>query len=566
MYEPPEVYEPPGMASGAGALMLQRNPVFEPPGMVPSSDQAYLQLSGHQAYEITTDDFGGYERPVSLAGRDVNSYKQILYEELDVATGPRRPLPPPPPRFVAHRFSQTRRRLIIAMVAIAVLAAVAIGVGVSLANSPDSNQPGAAESSKKECLPGSEVNGGQCQHCRAGSVGNGTTACMPCSVRGTFVPSGSSGACASFLCADGTTDEDSNAATPCSACSAGTYVPAGSFGACSKFLCSLGTTDDDNDPATPCQETSTTTTTTTITTTTTATTTPTTTVTTTQTTTATTTATRTPATTATTTPTTTATTIPTTTATTTPTTTIKSTVAASTPTTLKPFHMTNCGKEGRNGPSHSQCSSAYANSDPLGYYQSTTNGIQQVKMPTDGRYRIEAVGARGGNAILSDYTSNGGFKGGLGTRVWGEFDLKAGTNLSVVVGQHGNYRPNGGGGAHGGGGGGGTYIWLTDNDQMPLIVAGGGGGASYASYAGLNAQLSESGASASPSGGSGGSNGAGGNGASQDSFGIGGGGGGWKSDGTCPYYSYICGRGKLGDFVGGQQRAGGYLEGGWFII
>ena len=109
---------------------------------------------------------------------------------------------------------------------------------------------------------------------------------------------------------------------------------------------------------------------------------------------------------------------------------------------MAPMRLTTCGQVGRFGPSDAQCRQTYANSDPSGYYQGTTDGIQQLTIPSDGRYRIEAVGARSAMAYL-----DGSYGYGSGARVWGEFDLKAGTKLSVVVGQRGNYRPNGGGGS-----------------------------------------------------------------------------------------------------------------------
>lgn len=45
------------------------------------------------------------------------------------------------------------------------------------------------------------------------------------------------------------------------------------------------------------------------------------------------------------------------------------------------------------------------------------------------------------------------------------------------------------------------------------------------------------------------------------SSGIGGGGGAWKQDGQCPFYNQICGKGKPGNFVGGQPIYNGYVEG-----
>ena len=229
-------------------------------------------------------------------------------------------------------------------------------------------------------------------------------------------------------------------------------------------------------------------------------------------------------------------------------------------TTDKPFMLTTCGKEGRTGPSDAQCRATYQNLDPEGYYQTTTNGIQEIKIPADGVYRIEAAGARGGYANLL----NPSYPGGLGAQVWGDFTLKAGTRLKVVVGQDGNYRPNTGGGSQGGGGGGGTFVWLA-NDDKPLLVAGGGGGCSYGSpsYMGEDGRADTSGGNSWPDGGAGGTGGRGGYGSPSSSSGIAGGGGGWYSDSSCPYYSHICGYGRTNNFVGGQQRTSGYMEGGF---
>lgn len=66
-----------------------------------------------------------------------------------------------------------------------------------------------------------------------------------------YVPSGSNGNCAAFVCPAGTSDDDLSPATPCVPCPLGHYTPAGVNGTCAAFACAAGWTDDDSNPATP---------------------------------------------------------------------------------------------------------------------------------------------------------------------------------------------------------------------------------------------------------------------------------------------------------------------------
>lgn len=109
--------------------------------------------------------------------------------------------------------------------------------------------------------------------------------------------------------------------------------------------------------------------------------------------------------------------------------------------------------------------------------------IQTWAVPNDGRYKIEAYGAQGGSlgSLGGSY-----HQGGKGAYVSGEFDLKVGEVLFILVGGAGQSKAWN---DWGGGGGGGTFVAKSTLDTTykllagfsqyvtPLIVAGGGGGA-----------------------------------------------------------------------------------------
>ena len=132
--------------------------------------------------------------------------------------------------------------------------------------------------------------------------------------------------------------------------------------------------------------------------------------------------------------------------------------------------FTNCGATGKNGPTLSNCTSAYSPSwtDNTNYFNVPSNaGIQYWTVPSSGTYTIEVWGAQGGNSY------NGTNSGGRGARMKGNFTLTEEEILKILVGQQGGQ--SNGTFYYGGGGGGGTFVAQSNNTA--LIVAGGGGGA-----------------------------------------------------------------------------------------
>jgi gliding motility-associated-like protein len=116
------------------------------------------------------------------------------------------------------------------------------------------------------------------------------------------------------------------------------------------------------------------------------------------------------------------------------------------------YTFTNCGATGRFGPTLAMCNGTYG----PGVVNVTTQGIQLWTVPVTGPYSVEVWGAQGG--------SDGGFMGGRGAYVKGEFNLVAGTVYKIVVGQTGT-NAGGGGGSH-----------FATNTNVPQISAGGGSG------------------------------------------------------------------------------------------
>jgi hypothetical protein len=161
-----------------------------------------------------------------------------------------------------------------------------------------------------------------------------------------------------------------------------------------------------------------------------------------------------------------------------------------------------------------------------------TGGIQTITVASTGTYTIEVAGAQGSSTPL------GGYQGGLGAIVKGDFVLAAGTTLQLVVGA----RPSGPAGNYDvGGGGGGSFVYASATDfplpAEPLLVAGGGGGGG-----GAGGSI----ASGSGAGGAAGTTGGGGPGG-------GGGGAGWLGSGDAG--TMCCGQGT--GARGGQQWGGG---------
>ena len=145
----------------------------------------------------------------------------------------------------------------------------------------------------------------------------------------------------------------------------------------------------------------------------------------------------------------------------------------------------------------------------------TTNGrkgrfgvIQSFTVPTTGRYKIKAWGARGGTHSYNYGYKPGTYYGGKGAFKEGIFTLTEGTVLRTVVGHRGGdsvelqtSKSTNKTAAElglsvaeraGTGGGGGSFVYTSSN--VLLLAAGGGGGAS-AGYNGVNGQAGPNGTS-----------------------------------------------------------------------
>lgn len=162
-----------------------------------------------------------------------------------------------------------------------------------------------------------------------------------------------------------------------------------------------------------------------------------------------------------------------------------------------------------------------------------TGTIEQWTAPTTSRYRITAIGGRGGDNI-------GGGLGGRGGIATGVFQLGSGTTLNLVVAGDGA----GFLGIYGGGGGGGGS-WVYGNGAgLPHLVAGGGGG----SYVSVNGNDAGSAAGA-------------GQGGSSFNYQADGG-AGWFSDGEASNYG--TGGKSRPSFAGGSRLPQPYGGGGCF--
>ena len=199
------------------------------------------------------------------------------------------------------------------------------------------------------------------------------------------------------------------------------------------------------------------------------------------------------------------------------------------------YTFTNCGATGKNGPLQANCDSEYSSTTLDGSVE-VSSGIQSWTVLSNGTYTIKAVGAEGG----IHGGGNGGFIGGKGASMQGEFSLISGQVIQIVVGQEGGSGSTSGVDQNennaGGAGGGGTFVFYNnygEENAMPLIAAGGGGGAESDNN-GVDAVTSTSGTAsiAGTSAGAGGVNGAhGAIGGAYWSY-HGGPGAGWKSRNT----------------------------------
>ena len=137
--------------------------------------------------------------------------------------------------------------------------------------------------------------------------------------------------------------------------------------------------------------------------------------------------------------------------------------------------FTNCGATGKNGPTLSNCTSAYSPAwvDNTDYFNVPSNaGIQYWTVPSNGTYTIEVWGADGGNG---DDNSSYHSLGGNGRKLKANFSLVQDAVLKILVGQSGGN--SAASGTNAGGGGGGTFITYSNN--TPIIVASGGNGGSW---------------------------------------------------------------------------------------
>ena len=155
--------------------------------------------------------------------------------------------------------------------------------------------------------------------------------------------------------------------------------------------------------------------------------------------------------------------------------------------------FTNCGATGKDGPTLSNCTSAYSPSwtDNTSYFN-VSNGIQYWTVPDDGTYRILAAGAKGGNANNYNYgtstphgspTSGGYTYENNGATMQGDFTLEKNWVIRILVGQRGLEHNTWGTGTadgfrRGSGGGGGSFVTKSPhtNEASILVIAGGGGG------------------------------------------------------------------------------------------
>jgi hypothetical protein len=193
---------------------------------------------------------------------------------------------------------------------------------------------------------------------------------------------------------------------------------------------------------------------------------------------------------------------------------------------FKSHIFTTAGKSGSIGPTLTEVKQAYSsvswaqNSDFLNMKK---QGIQEWKVPVTGNYKIQAIGAAGGNSDSF----------GKGRSIEIDTTLTKGDIVHILVGQKGgnetvyNFKQAGGGG--------GSFV--VKNGDTPIIVAGGGGGNSNNSYANSNASNEingNKGGNGSSIDGDGGINGGGGKGAKCiiGDGACGGGGGGFNENGT----------------------------------
>lgn len=214
------------------------------------------------------------------------------------------------------------------------------------------------------------------------------------------------------------------------------------------------------------------------------------------------------------------------------------------------WEFSNAGATGRMGPTESEIDAAYAGTNLENNVVINTQGIQEWTVPMSGTYLIHALGAQGGSC-----NSN---PGGLGADIQGEFNLNAGDDIHIAVGQMGL------GGNHSAGGGGASFIYNSATGEL-LIAAGGGGGRTYTNNGTPNALATNNGDVAGQAGTD---NSAGGGGSFSYDGGTAQGFGGHGfmngAEGGCGHYYASCdenqggfGGGGGGSWAGGRDGGGG---------
>ena len=212
------------------------------------------------------------------------------------------------------------------------------------------------------------------------------------------------------------------------------------------------------------------------------------------------------------------------------------------------LQFNNCGATGKDGPSQSNCNSAYSGTSLDGAV-TVYSGIQAWTVPADGTYTITAKGATGG---IHSGSYNPGFPGD-GATVVADIVLTQGDILYIVVGQKPTSTTSESHNGSAGGGGSWVYTGTSASNGIGgsglIIVGGGGGGSGHGSSSstggngkgGNNANSSNESANGESFGinaragtGSCGNKGTGqgGRGTLTSNYGGSGGGAGWSSDGN----------------------------------
>lgn len=139
--------------------------------------------------------------------------------------------------------------------------------------------------------------------------------------------------------------------------------------------------------------------------------------------------------------------------------------------TFTTFTFTNATITGISGPTLVQIRAAYSATSwtqTTAFLNMSVQGIQIWTVPRTGTYRIETLGAKGGDGTRA--------VGGNGARMIGNFNLTQGQKLRVLVGQMGTANT-----ILNGGGGGGTFVMRETGSLTSdiLVIAGGGGAGGF---------------------------------------------------------------------------------------